>query len=153
MTRNRTSNIIRVIVVILAILIVVGYAIFNSRLFIEGPIITITSPENGSLVTESSLVKIEGTALNIAFLNMNDRQIYTEEDGQFSESLLLHSGYNIIQFTAEDKFGRSITESLELVYTGPKPAPILDEIDIDESSSNEDANNEATTTDATSTSL
>ena len=45
--------------------------------------------------------------------------------------MLLHSGYNIIQLTAKDKFGREVLETLEVVYTGAKQEMIELEIPIE----------------------
>ena len=99
---------------------IVGYAVFNSRLFIEGPQIIIERPANGSTITDSPLIKIKGRAYNIAYLKLNSKPIFTDEEANFSESLLLQPGYNIIQITAEDKFGRQKTNKLELVYSGER---------------------------------
>lgn len=118
MTRNQKTSIVKVIIAIIAIVVVTGYALFNSRIFRAGPQIIIDSPSNGSVIETSPLVQVTGTARNISHLQLNGRQIYTDEMGFFNESLLLNSGYNIMQFTAEDKFGRSTNVIWELVYTG-----------------------------------
>jgi len=119
MTKSKTSSVIKIVLVTVVVLGIIGYALFNSRLFIEGPQIFIDNPQNGATLGDSALIKIQGRAFNIAYLRINDRQIYTDENSNFSESLLLEPGYNIIQLTAEDKFGRKISKRLELVYNGP----------------------------------
>jgi len=116
MTRYRTSLVIKVIAIVLSLLAVVSYILFNSRIFIAGPKIDIKSPENGALIEDSALIHVEGQAQNIAYLWFNSRSIYTDENGNFKESLLLHPGYNIIQISAKDKFNRKTTETLEVVY-------------------------------------
>ncbi|HRY30891.1 MAG TPA: hypothetical protein P5328_00665 [Candidatus Paceibacterota bacterium] len=115
MSRNKTALIAKAAAGIIVVMVVIGYAIFNSRLFIEGPRIIIESPQNGG-VFDAPLIKITGKALNISYLELDGRQIYTEENYSFSESLLLHPGYNIIQLVAKDKFGRGTEESLQLMY-------------------------------------
>jgi len=119
MAHNQTSKIVRITVFAFLFLFVIGYAIFNSRIFIAGPQIEITSPQNGSLVEDSPLIQIEGVARNIAYLWLNNKEIYTDENGLFKESLLLHNDYNIIKITTKDRFEREITQKLQIVYSGP----------------------------------
>ncbi len=73
------------------------------------------TPLNGASV-EHSLINIEGVAKNISHISMNDRQMFTDEEGEFSEKLLLSYGYNIITVKAKDRFGRETKKTLELIY-------------------------------------
>jgi len=86
--------------------------------FIIGPTITISSPTNGESVG-NSLIELKGTAKNISYISVNDRRIFTDEEGVFKEKLLLYPGYNIISVKAEDRFDRNIEKTLELVYKEP----------------------------------
>ncbi|MDP6387930.1 MAG: hypothetical protein QGG63_01490 [Candidatus Pacebacteria bacterium] len=97
------------------IVVIFGYAFFQARNIILGPVIKIQEPQNG-VSLEHSLVGIEGTAKNISHISMNDRQIFTDEQGQFREKLLLSYGYNIITIKAKDRFGRKTKKTLELIY-------------------------------------
>jgi len=92
---------------------IVVYFVFNFRVFIAGPEIIITSPENGAVV-DNSLIEISGRALNTSFISLNNRPILVDKDGYFKEFLLLSGGYNIIVFEAKDKFDRHISKKLEL---------------------------------------
>lgn len=98
----------------MAVVLLVGYGFWQSSQFIKGPTILIHSPQTGQAFTEP-LVEIEGQALRIAKLYLNDNQIFTDDDGFFSESLLLLPGYNILTLRAEDGFERETTETLELI--------------------------------------
>lgn len=91
------------------------YGFFKARIFMAGPQITITSPINGQSVPES-LAVITGKAINVANLYLNGRKIFTDKNGDFSESLLLANGYNTIELSGADKFNRKINRILELVY-------------------------------------
>jgi len=91
------------------------YAYFQSREYLQGPLLTIDEPLNGSLST-TSLIALKGTARNVAFLTLNGRQIFTDELGRFEESLLLSEGYSIMTLEAKDRFGHTETKRLELVY-------------------------------------
>lgn len=94
------------------------YTIYQARHFLSGPELTLLSPQNGATVSDS-LIEIKGHADNIVYISLNDRQIYVDQQGNFSENLLLFSGYNVITLKAKDKFGRETEKVLSLVY---KPA-------------------------------
>jgi hypothetical protein len=93
----------------------VGYGIFQSQKIISGPKITIESPTTGQVLTKSD-IDISGVATNISAISLNDRPIFIDESGKFSEKLMLYPGYNIIKLRAEDKFGSQVEKDLELVY-------------------------------------
>lgn len=113
---------IRTTVIAAILVLVAGYSLFSARHIIEGPQIKIKNPTNGKAFTES-LISIEGKAKNVAFITLNDRQIFVDEQGKLQEKLLLSPGYNIIKLYARDKFGREVTKQLELVLT--EAAPIV----------------------------
>lgn len=109
----------------LAVIFVVGYGLYQSRLFLAGPILIVTAPADGSLVEESP-VTVSGTARYISFLEFNGRQTYVDEHNRFREPVLLHPGYNVVTVRVRDRFGREKTEQLELVHrpddsTAPPP--------------------------------
>lgn len=122
---------------------IIGYGIFTSRYLIEGPIVTIDSPQNGATET-SPLVEIDGTAQNITYISLDDRQIFIDENGRFSEKLLLQPGYSIIKVYAKDRFGRSTTKTLGLVYLSSKVPSVPTA--ITNSSATTGTNTPATTT-------
>lgn len=105
----------RYLVVIVFFLLLAGYGLFQTKNLILGPNIAIASPQNGAAVGLNP-VKVEGQADRIAFISLNGEQIFTDENGHFSQKLLLTHGYNIIRFEAQDKFGRTIEKVLNLVY-------------------------------------
>ncbi|TSC61250.1 MAG: Xre-like protein DNA-binding protein [Parcubacteria group bacterium Gr01-1014_107] len=99
----------------LAILTVVGYAFFEARGVIAGPIIEVTEPKNGKSFHES-LITIKGYTRNISFISLNDNPITVDEEGNFIEKLLLSPGYNIIKLKVVDRFGREKVSFLELLF-------------------------------------
>lgn len=112
-------------------LIVLCYAFFEARGLLFGPAITVTSQ-----VTEvhDPFVVIKGQADRISSLSMNGKTIPVTENGAFEEPYLLARGYNRIVLDARDKYGRSRSRAIEIVYT---PLP---------------GTSEATSTDVTGTS-
>src|SRR3989344_3005573 len=94
---------------------IIGYSLFEARFLIEGPIVTVTGPKEGEVAT-SSLIEITGKAQNISDISLNDRKIFIDEEGHFSEQLLLSYGYNILTLKAKNRFGRETKKVLEVVY-------------------------------------
>jgi len=113
--RNENNLSARVIVGIFFVVIILGYSFFQARKILSGPRIEILEPTNGSAFIEP-LVEIKGKARNINSISLNDRPIYIDDSGLFSEKLLLSGGYNIIELQARDRFGKATEERLELVY-------------------------------------
>lgn len=107
-------KIIRVLLIFFVVVLVVGYSLFAFLPFMRGPQLFISSPQNGSTAT-TSLVTVAGTARGISYLYLNDRQIFTDAAGRWSEPLLLAPGYNILVVRAEDRFGRTAQKKLELI--------------------------------------
>lgn len=105
----------RQFVVILFFLLLALYGLYQTRSLLLGPKITIAAPLNGAAIALNP-VEIEGQAERIAFLSLNGGRIFTDEDGNFKQKLLLNRGYNIIRIEAEDKFGRTVKKVLQLVY-------------------------------------
>jgi hypothetical protein len=96
-------------------LTVIFYAIARSKDYLAGPSIMIDSPNNGDTIT-NPLLLITGKAEHIAFITLNDRQIFVDENGNLREELLLQNGYNIISIKATDRFNRKIEKRLVLIY-------------------------------------
>ncbi|MEK9174132.1 MAG: hypothetical protein AAB845_02595 [Patescibacteria group bacterium] len=94
--------------------LLIAYALFQGRYLILGPKVVIDSPVQDSLVDEGVLMVI-GEAKNVAYLSLDDRQIYTDTNGRFEEKLIAHKGINIIKLEARDRFGRK-EEFLTRVY-------------------------------------
>ena len=105
----------RLVLLILLFLSIGGYGLFQMRNLILGPVITLSTPSNGAAVSDS-LIPIVGSTKNIAFISLNDRAIFIDEEGYFNEQVLLSYGYNILTLKARDKFGRETIKTLELIY-------------------------------------
>jgi len=115
MSRRKLKLSVKIFLGSLFLFLILGYSFYQSRSLITGPLITINEPENGSTVTRQ-LVTIAGAAKNINKITLDDRPIYVDESGAFSEKLLLSEGYNIIKISAWDKFSKKTEKTIELVY-------------------------------------
>ena len=108
-------KILKITGVVLGIIIIIGYTIYQTYNFAEGPILSISYPTSG-MTFEKSLVEIKGIVKNASYITLNDNQIFVDEKGNFKEKLLLSQGYNIFEIEVKDKFDRVKREKLELVY-------------------------------------
>jgi len=117
MLKDREKNIklLKIGIISLCVFFVLGYSFYEVQKIVRGPEITFTSPINGSMVSES-LISVAGNAKNTINISLNDRKIYVDEKGNFSEQILLSYGYNLLSVKAEDKFGRKIEKTLEIIY-------------------------------------
>jgi len=97
-------------------LLILGYGLFQARNIINGPEINITTPKDGENVADP-LVSITGSTTNITYISLDDRQIFIDKAGSFSEKLLVPPGYTIIKLEARDKFGRTTKKLIQLNYT------------------------------------
>jgi hypothetical protein len=97
---------------------IVGYTLYQTRTYRRGPVLEVYSPQDGATLTDR-LVTVRGHAANISYLELNDRQIFVNENGIFTEQLLLPVGYTILEVEAQDRFGRVRNKTLHLVLTAP----------------------------------
>lgn len=91
-----------------------AYCFFQARALILGPRITITSPQDGAVVS-GSLITLEGRARDAAWISLNGAQIYTDEEGYFSEKLILSPGVSIMTVRVRDRFGREKEKSVSII--------------------------------------
>ena len=90
-----------------------AYVLFQARFIILGPEISIQSPRDGATVP-AGLLTLTGTARNIAFISLDDRPIFIDQHGNWSEKLLVPAGLSIMTIKASDRFGRETTKTLEI---------------------------------------
>jgi hypothetical protein len=102
---------------IIFFLLLASYALFQARFLILGPRLTILSPTDGAAVT--TVIEVEGTATNVAWLTLDDRQIFTDEKGHFKEKLIVGKGTSIISVRARDRFGREREKSVTVFNNQP----------------------------------
>lgn len=100
-------------VVVLIVLVLVGYGLFEARRLIAGPEITILSPSDGT-ATSTGVVTVVGEAQNISFLTINDAPFYTDEAGKFVYRFSPPAGYTVITVAATDRFGRRASKSVSI---------------------------------------
>ena|SRR5690606_31866964 len=103
--------------IIAAIFLIIGaYALFQARFVLLGPRLAIVSHQDGAVVSEP-LITLAGTAKNASHLSLNDRQIFTDTEGSWSERILLSEGINIATLRARDRFGHEKSEMVRIFLT------------------------------------
>jgi len=115
MSRRETKFYLKAIVIVVFLVTIFGYGIFEIWNYVNGPQIFLASPVDGSAVSES-LISIIGQGKNTKEITLNDRAILTDEKGNFAEKMLLSYGYNVFELKAEDRFGKKTEQKLEIVY-------------------------------------
>ncbi len=105
---------IRIWLAVIFFSLVGGYAYSTSHDFLAGPTINLRDPAADALLTNDQIV-VAGTAERIAKLYLNGRQIFTDELGNFTETIILQTGYNQLEIRAIDKFGRETKVNRSLV--------------------------------------
>ncbi len=114
MYEQHGKTIVKTLLIILIACGIAAYSLYQAKNIIRGPQITIDSPQNGSSVDTPEVI-IKGNAKNISYISLNDRQIFVDKDGAFTEELLLASGYNKWKVEAKDKFGGIVSKRIEIV--------------------------------------
>lgn len=113
--RRKVKQLMKIWIALAGIAVILSYAAFRAKDLAEGPVIAVSSPRNGETVHDS-LVSIRGTARNISFLSLNGNRIFTDESGAYNEKILLSPGYNSVTIEAEDRFGRTARQTLQLTF-------------------------------------
>ncbi|MEK7140590.1 MAG: hypothetical protein AAB815_02275, partial [Patescibacteria group bacterium] len=99
-------------------LFIIFYATFRSKDLIFGVKIRNINIVDGARV-ENSVVNITGNAQNAVNLTLNGREISIDQAGNWSETIALLSGYNVISIKAEDKFGNIDEKNYQLILEKP----------------------------------
>lgn len=106
---------IKLFVIIISVLLLVSYGIFNARDLIKGPSIELFSPTK-DMETEQNVIDVKGRAENVAFISLNEKSIFVNKEGLFQEKLLLSPGSNIIEIRATDRFKKEILKTVTVYY-------------------------------------
>jgi hypothetical protein len=119
-SRLELRSVLTIIGGIILLGIIVVYVAFQGRFLITGPqIVLMTEP---AVQQNERVITLEGKAFNITHLWLNDRPIFTDEQGYFKEALVLENGYTITTLRAKDRYGREKRVVRSFVYT---PASII----------------------------
>ncbi len=113
--RQGTKHLLQLSLTIITLCIIFGYAFYATHDFIFGQQILISEPGNGNAFSTSSVI-VKGQGIRVKDMSLNDRPIILDNEGNFSENLILAPGYNIFLLVSHDKFGRKKEHRLEYIY-------------------------------------
>ncbi len=99
----------------ISLFVLIGlYALFQARFIILGPSLSVYTPINGATLA-SPVVMVSGKATNIVFISLNDRPIFVDKEGNWSEKLIAPTGLSIMTVRARDRFGRSTEKQIGIM--------------------------------------
>ncbi len=84
------------------------YLGWQVKTIIEPPTLTLYTPNNGQVTSESALA-IRGKTEFEAQVSINGQTIHTNRSGEFNETVNLSSGINTIKITAQKKRGKEVS--------------------------------------------
>lgn len=96
------------------ILLLVGFALFEARRYLAGPVLVIHSPLPGQSLDGPS-IRVSGHAENLSYLHINGAQAYVDENGTISWVYAPPKGYTVLTATASDRFGRERVVSIPFI--------------------------------------
>jgi len=119
--RQDAKKILKIALVSALFLFIVAFAFFNSRDLIFGVQIKNvrlgdTPPVLAGMKVTDSIQKVTGMAKNAVKLVLNGREISIDQSGNWSETIILSPGYNIVNILAQDKFGNKDEKNYKIIY-------------------------------------
>lgn len=105
---------------VVAVLIAGGvwYGAWQGRHLIMGPELSIISAPTS--IENERVVFVSGQAENATALYLNGRPIAVDENGAFTEGVVLENGYSVVAIDAHDRYGRSFHWEQPVVYLEEK---------------------------------
>ena len=113
LTRTANIRLLKIAGAIAIVGIIIIYAVWRSFNYTLGPGIEINEPADGSSVF-SPTISIKGKATRINDLSLNGKMISVDQEGNFSETIVVFPGLNTISLSASDQFGRKIKREIRL---------------------------------------
>lgn len=98
-------KILKFLPLILMIGTILGFLIYQAKVFFAPPTLKIISPAL-DIQTKEETIKVEGFGPPYSYIKINDREVYLGEEGHFSEIISLQPGLNEIRFEATSRSGK-----------------------------------------------
>jgi len=98
-------KIIRNLIIGGLVLICLFYLALKVNAIISPPFLEVTAPAD-NLAVKQKIVEVTGRVEKEAVLQINGQQVLTDGSGNFSEQILLQTGTNIIEITAQKKHSK-----------------------------------------------
>jgi hypothetical protein len=121
-TRTAFQRMLKMLAISAFVVIIVGYAVWRSLNYARGPSILVTEPLNGSTVS-TSVIDVKGQALRVNTITLNGRPISVDQQGNFSETVIVFPGLNVLTIEAGDQFNRHVKTELQIFGNSVPPSP------------------------------
>ncbi len=102
------------LLIILGLVFVIFYVIFQYRSAFINPPLTITSPEENALVS-TQIITVKGKTDPNDTVTINDLPAFTDKDGNFKKDITVFSGANTITVKTVNNFGRISVDLLHIM--------------------------------------
>ncbi len=100
---------LRVALVIFLIL-TLGYALFEARLFLAGPELTLATPAQGT-TTKTGIITVSGRVLREVAFSINGKKVLPDKNGSFTKTFVFPKGESLLTVEATDRFGHTVTDT------------------------------------------
>jgi hypothetical protein len=94
--------------------IVIAVVFYNTKDLFLGAPLSIQTALDGATVTDSFL-PISGNAKHAFGVEINGRSVAIDKNGSFNDGVVLSPGYNIVEITGQDRFGKEKHKVFHLV--------------------------------------
>lgn len=105
---------LKTILLTLGTLGLTGFVTYNVKDIIVGAPLSVRMVKDGATVADPFL-PIQGNAKNAQQVHINGRQVAIDQEGNFSDGVILSPGYNIVTITQKDRFGNEKEKIVHLV--------------------------------------
>ena len=112
---TNAKKILKISSVTLLFIFIVIYAISTSKDLIFGIKIKDVNLVDRAKMSEN-IIEVTGSAKNAVHLSLNGREIFTDQERNFKETITLLPGYNVVHIKAVDKFGNVDEKNYKLTY-------------------------------------
>jgi hypothetical protein len=99
----------------LLFVIVIAYVYFRGTLTVRGMSVSISNIKNGMTYSESTFA-LTGTTARVNMLYINGRQVLLSPDGSFRDVIAPLSGYNVLNVTAGNRWGKTKVLTYRFMY-------------------------------------
>ena len=118
-----TPGVLASVSTLVLVICFLGYLFWQYRSIAGPPPLDIFSPKKDMVVSDPQIT-LKGTTDPGARLEVNGQKILVDEEGKFSFEYVLSDGTNILNFIAENEFGRRTEVVRRVIYEKPEvPTP------------------------------
>jgi len=116
----KNFNKISIALGVIAVLVIVVYAFFQVRGFVEDPHLNLQGFEGESITIQELTYDLQGQINPQDQLSLNGEEIYPDEQGNFEKELELQPGFNTLNFTIKKFLGSEYQITKQIFVNAPE---------------------------------